>query len=483
MRERIYNDAVSDRLMTPEEAALMIKDGMTVGCGGFSLIGYPKLVLKALAKRVSAGEKIGITLLTGASVGDEVDGELARAGAVLRRYTYQTNNDMRNLINERRVHFCDLHVSQVEYWIRQNYFGEIDVAVVEASAIDENGNIIPTGSVGIVNTLVQKAKKVIVEINTSIPEDIKLFLDIPDVKPVPYTEPIMIRKPLDRIGKPYVKCSPDKIAAIVMSDIRDSNRELADADETMSQIAVNLIDFLKKETEAGRLPSPLPPLQSGVGGVANAVLSGLLRSDFENMTVYSEVLQDSVFDLVESGKVKCASGCALTISPSKLDRFFGRIDFFKDRVVLRPQEISNSPEVIHRLGVIAMNTAIEVDLGGNVNSTHVNGTRLMNGLGGSGDYARNAGLSIFSTASTAKNGSVSCIVPFVRHVDHCEHDVQIIITEQGVADIRGLDPFERARLIIDNCAHPKFKEGLYRYLSEASKIPGHGIAMLTDWKG
>ena len=104
---------------------------------------------------------------------------------------------------------------------------------------------------------------------------------------------------------------------------------------------------------------------------------------------------------------------------------------YRDRIVLRPQEISNHPEIIRRLGVIAMNGMIEADIYGNVNSTHVMGSRIQNGIGGSGDFARNGYLSIFMAPSIAQKGTISTIVPMVSHVDHTEHDVQVIVTERG----------------------------------------------------
>ena len=110
------------------------------------------------------------------------------------------------------------------------------------------------------------------------------------------------------------------------------------------------------------------------------------------------------------------------------------------------------PEIIRRLGVIAMNGMIEADIYGNVNSTHVMGSRIQNGIGGSGDFARNGYLSIFMAPSTAQKGTISTIVPMVSHVDHTEHDVQVVVTEQGLADLRGLSPRQRAHLIIEKCA-------------------------------
>jgi acyl-CoA hydrolase len=171
-----------------------------------------------------------------------------------------------------------------------------------------------------------------------------------------------------------------------------------------------------------------------------------------------------VLPLLENGRCRFASTCALTLSPDAMRGLIERIDYFKKRIVLRPQEISNHPEIVRRLGIISMNTAIEIDLGGNVNSTHLMGKTIMNGIGGSGDFTRNAYLSIFSCPSTAKGGKISSIVPLVSHMDHSEHSVQIVVTEQGVADLRGKDPLERAKLIIDNCAHPDYREQLRSYL-------------------
>ena len=361
----------------------------------------------------------------------------------------------------------DMHLSQLPNWVKNGYLGKVHVAVVEATAIDENGNIIPTTSVGCANTYVACADQVIVEINTTQPLDLEGIHDIYSPKKAPDTEPIPITRTEDRIGTPYIPCTPDKIRAIVISDIPDNGRSVAAIDETSQKIADNLVQFLKDETKAGRLPTPLPPLQSGVGSVANAVLAGLKDSDFENINIYSEVLQDAVFDLMDAGKVACASGTSLTISPAKREAFYAKFPLYRDKIVLRPQEISNSPEVIRRLGVIAVNTVIEADIYGNTNSSHIGGSRLMNGLGGSGDFGTNAGLSIYITPATAKKGTVSSIVPFVTHVDHTEHDIHALITEYGVADIRGLSPIERAHKIIDNCAAPEFREELNAYLEEA----------------
>lgn len=482
---RLRCEELKGKVMTAKEAAKIFEDNMVVGASGFTPAGYPKAVPKELAKRAENGEKIGITLITGASVGPEMDKELAISGVMKRRFPYQTTNECRNGINEGKIKYQDMHLSHVPQWVEYGYFGDMDIAIVEAVAITEEGGIVPSTSIGNSATFVQKAKKVIVEINTSQPIELEGIHDIYLPKAPPNREPLPLISASQIIGTPFIPCEIDKIAAIVFTDIPDSTRAVAPIDDTSRKMAQNLIKFLKEEVRQGRLPENLLPLQSGVGSVANAVLGGLCESDFENLEVYSEVLQDSVLDLINANKVKFSSGTSITLSPDRIPGFYEEFNKYKDKMILRPQEISNHPEIARRLGVIAMNTAIEVDIYGNVNSTHIMGSRMMNGIGGSGDFTRNAYLSIFTTESIAKNGDISSIVPMVSHHDHTEHDVMVIVTEQGVADLRGLCPQERAEAIIENCAHPDYKEKLRDYFNRAKegkfKHTPHLLSEALSW--
>ena len=470
---RIRYPAYLDRVMNAEAAAEYIKPGMVLGVSGFTIAGYPKAVAAVLARRARSGEKLDLTVYSGASLGEEFDGELARAGAFRARMPYQTNKDLRNAINSGDISYHDVPLGQMPVWVKNHFLKPVDVAIIEAAAIDENGNIIPTTSVGTSNIYAECADKIIIEVNTYVPTCIEGVHDVYSPARPPHTKPIPIERVGDRIGTPYIKCDPSKVVAIVESDIPDNGRIVSPVDDEFRQMAANLIDFLHSEVKADRLCDPLPPLQAGVGSVSNAVLEGLAKSDFEHMTVYSEVLQNSIFDLIDAGKVDFASGTSLTISADRRDDFFEHFDKYRDKIILRPQEISNHPEVIRRLGVIAINTVIEADIYGNTNSSYIDGSRLMNGVGGSGDYCQNAGLSIFITKSTAKNGALSCIVPQVSHVDHTIHEIHALITEQGVADLRGLDPVDRARCIIENCAHPDFRPALREYLENAIKSCEH----------
>lgn len=467
LKNRLRSPKAMDLIQTAREAAALIDNGMTVGVSGFTLSGYPKEVPLALAERVREGEKLKIDLYSGASVGPEIDAALADAGAIRKRFPYQTNSSVRNAINKGSVDYADIHLSVFPQMINYGVMKKVDVAIVEAAAVTENGDLIPTTSVGCTPSFVKSADKVIVELNLGKPLSLEGMADVYIPENPPFRKPINICSVGDRIGAPHIPCGFDKIAAIVVTDIPDQSRAFTEPDEISKQISRHILEFLRSEAAAGRLSDTLLPLQSGVGSVANAVLYGLLDSEFHDLTFYTEVIQDSMLKMLRSGKGIMASTTSLSLSPAALEEFLENIEFYRDKIVMRPQEISNNPEVIRRLGVIAMNTAIEMDIYGNVNSTHITGSKMMNGIGGSGDFSRNAAISIFSTPSTAKNGMISSIVPMCSHVDHTEHEVNVVVTEYGYADLRGLSPKERAVKIIENCAHPDYKDALMDYFKRA----------------
>lgn len=480
IKEFVKNRNLHDRIMTPDEAAQLVKPGMMIGCSGFTPSGYPKAVPMAIAKRAEAEGPIPLAVWSGASVGPELDGELARTGCMKRRYPYQTNDILRKGINNGEILFADIHLSHNAQNLRYEFYGHMDIAIIEALEITEDGGIVPTTSIGNCNAFIEIADKVIVEINTVQPRGLVGIHDVYSPVNPPNRGPIPITNVQDRIGTTYLPCPPEKIAAIVHSDVPDSQRPLAPADEISNRMAANLIDFLSVEVGAGRLPKQLLPLQSGVGNIANAVLVGLADWPTDGLTVYTEVLQDAVFDLLDSGKIAFASSTALTPSPNAAAKYYPRIGEFKDRIVLRPQEISNNPEVIRRLGVIAMNTAVEVDVYGHVNSTMAAGTKMLNGIGGSGDFARNAYLTAFLCPSTSAGGKISKVVPFCSHIDHTEHDVDIIVTEHGIADLRGLCPRERSAEIVAKCCHPDYREPLRDYVKRAEALGGHEPHILSE---
>jgi succinyl-CoA:acetate CoA-transferase len=469
LEERILCEELKAKIMSAEDAALLLKDGMTVAVSGFTLSSYPKAVPVALAKRVENGEKIKLSLYSGASTGDELDGIWADNGILNRRLPYQTNRKVRAATNRGELNFSDIHLGVFPQNLMYGFYKKPDIAIVEAVGITKEGNIIPANSVGIIPQAVTLADQVIIEINAENSMDYYGLHDVAMLPNPPHRGVIPILNVRDRIGKPYVDCPKEKIAAIVFTDQPDGHRKAIPITETYAKMADHLLDFFDFEVKKGRLPENLLPLQSGVGTVSNAVLEGMRKSDFENLEFFTEVIQESVLNLIDDGKVAYASGTSVSPTPDGMIRFQKDVNRYKDYIVLRPQEISNHVELVRRLGVIAINTPLEIDIYGNVNSTHQFGSGIMNGIGGSGDFAHNGYYSIFATPSTAKDGAISSVVPMVSHVDHTEHDTTVFVTEYGYADLRGLSPKERAEVIIEKCAHPDYKEMLRDYVRRAAQ--------------
>lgn len=481
VQRRIRRKDLFGKITTPEEAARSVKDGMKVATGGATHAGYPRAFFIALAGRIRKGDRFQIDLHTCSPLGYEIDAELAGLGMVRRRLSHQAQPPMAKAINEGKILYADMGACVYATQVRYGFFGTMDLAVVEAVAVTEDGFIVPSTTPSDVPSLVRSSKQVVVEINLTLPEDLEGIHDIYVPENPPHRKTIPIIKPTSRIGKPYIEVDSKKILHIIGTDLKGSLPKRPPLDESSKAIAHHLIQFFEQEVQQGRMPSNLFPLQAGLGGVAEAVLRELGNSHFKNLRIHSALLNDAVFDLVDAGKVVEASGAGLYLSEEGLNRFFKNLESYKKVLVLRPLDISCSPEVIQRLGVIALNGAIEVDIYGHVNSTHIGGGRILTGVAGSIEFARNSSYSIFVSPSVTKGKDVSCIVPMVTHVDHTEHEVTLIVTEQGCADLRGLDPRERARLIIDRCAHPEYRPLLHSYLDQAmSQTGGHEPQLLDE---
>jgi propionyl-CoA:succinyl-CoA transferase len=456
-------------ILTAEDAAAMVANGQTIGFSAFTPAGSAKAVPAALAARAkaehAAGRPFKVGVLTGASTAPELDGALAEADAISHRAPYQTSPVLRKAINDGKVKFFDMHLSTVAQNVRYGFFGPIHWAVVEAADITPGGGVLLTSSVGASPTYLSRAEKIILELNAHHPAALLGMHDIFEPQDPPTRQEIHIHHPSDRIGSPICVVDPKKIAGVVLTDKPDQGRSVEAEDEITRRIGDHIADFLVGEMRAGRIPKSFLPLQSGVGSIANAVLAAVgERPNIPAFEIYTEVLQDSVVPLIENGRVTFASTTALTLTHAMAERVYSKLDFFRQHILMRPQEISNHPEIIRRLGVISLNTAIEADLFGNVNSSHIMGRQIMNGIGGSGDFTRSAYLSIFTCPSTTKDGKISTIVPAVTHIDHSEHSVQVVATEHGVADLRDKDPRERAETVIANCADPSYREQLRDYV-------------------
>lgn len=462
------------KVISAAEAASYVKHGFNIGLSGFTPAGTPKAVTPEIAKIAeeehSKGNPFQVGIFTGASTGDATDGILSRTKAIRYRAPYTTNSDFRKAVNNGEIAYNDIHLSQMAQELRYGFMGKVDVAILEACEITPDGKVYLTAAGGIAPTIAKLADKVIIELNSAHSKNMMGLHDVYEPLDPPYRKEIPIYKPSDRIGLPYVQVDPKKIIGVVEVNKPDEARSFTKPDPITDMIGQNVADFLAADMKRGIIPSTFLPLQSGVGNIANAVLGALGRNHtIPAFEMYTEVIQDSVIDLIRQGRIKFGSTCSLTVTNNCLQGIYNDMDFFHDKLVLRQSEISNNPEIIRRLGIISINTAIEADIYGNINSTQICGSKMMNGIGGSGDFTRNAYISIFTCPSVAKDGMISSIVPMVSHLDHSEHSVNIVITEQGVADLRGKSPIERSRAIIENCAHPDYKNLLWDYVKFASK--------------
>ncbi len=493
--------------ITAAEAASLVKNGDTIGLSGFTPAGAPKSIPAEIAKIAesehAAGNEFKINIFTGASTGQSCDGALANAQAIRFRTPYTTNSDFRKHVNNNELSYSDLNLSNMATQIRQGYLGQVDWAVIEACEVERVGDkarIYLTAAGGISPTVCRLAQKgILIELNAFHSKNCMGIHDVYEIEDHPYRKPIMIMKANDRIGKPYIEVEANRIMGVVECNIPDEARAFKEADAITTQIGQNVADFLLANLRSGKIPPSFLNLQSGVGSGANAVLGALGRCpDVPNFNIYTEVLQDAPVQLMREGRVLTASACSLTVTNECLQGIYNDMDFFKDKLVLRPSEISNCPEVIARIGVCSLNTAIEVDIYGHVNSTKICGTKMMNGIGGSADFTNNAYLSIFTCGSTTKGGAISSIVPFCSHIDHTSHFVDAVITEYGVADLRGKCSMEKAEELI-KVAHPDYQPMFRDYLAYAAKHKGHthhclsaafamhdtfqrkGDMRLTDW--
>lgn len=463
-------------ILTADEAAALVNHDVTIGFSGFTPAGAAKVIPTAIAEKAkvehAAGRDFKVGVITGASTGPSLDGALAKADAIKFRTPYQSDKDLRASINAGKTHFFDMHLSLLPQYVRYGFLGDVDWAIVEAADVSADGKILLTTSVGAAPTFLSKAKKILVEVNERHPKSLLGFHDIYEPESPPHRRPIPICNADDRIGTQRVWVDPKKIAGIVHSNRQDEVKDFSPVTDVTTKIGLNVAEFLAGEIRNGHIPKSFLPIQSGVGNVANAVLGAMGdHPEIPRFQMYSEVIQDSVIELVKQDRCGFVSGVSLTVTDPVLQSIYDNLDYFRGRLLLRPQEIANNPEIVRRIGIISINTALEADIFGNINSTHVLGQKMMNGIGGSGDFTRNAYISIFTCPSTAKNGSISAIVPMCSHMDHSEHSVQVLVTEHGVADFRGKDPRERATAVIENCVDPSYRDLLWTYFKLAEN--GH----------
>jgi succinyl-CoA:acetate CoA-transferase len=481
VERRLHGDPTT---LDAETAAAGIDADATVLTSGFGSVGYPKLIPLALAE---SDRELSLTVVSSGNVGAEIDVDLVESGAIERRFSYQSSSVARAKTNAREIAFSDRNASAIGDEVQYGGLVDPDVAIVEAIAVGD-GWFVPSTSLGQVPAFVAAADELLIELNRAQPLELQALHDVYRPDAPPDRGPIPLADPGGRIGDPYVEFDPPKLVAVVETDRADDTYTFRDPTDDDLAIAANLGDFLADELARSPAFDDAVHLQFGVGSLGNALMGELKELDFGDRDVvyFGELIQDGLFDMLDAGRLESASATSLALTDEGQRRLFDDVARYAEDVVLRPADVSNHPGLIDRFGVVGVNSAVEVDIYGNVNSTHARGTRMINGIGGSADYNRNALVSVCALPSTLKGGSISRVVPMAFHVDHTEHDVDVFVTEQGVADVRGLSPVERAERIIEECAHPSVAPELRAYLDDVREqdnhIP-HDVARAAEWHG
>lgn len=467
MKDRIENDLP---VLDAANAAATIDTNATILVSGFGSVGYPKSVPPAIA---DSDRDLSLTVVSAGSVGEEIDGTLVRSGDLDRRYAYLARAPVRDAINDGQIAYNDRHVSALGDEVQYGGLVDADVAIVEAVAVGKDW-LVPSTSIGQTPAFVESADELIVEVNTAQPRSLEQFHDVYRRELPPDRDPIPLSEPSERIDDARIEFNPDSLVGIVETDAPDKPYTFRDPTEDDLAIAANLQEFLEAEVDRSPIYDDSFRIQFGVGSLGNALMKALGDANFGNrdLVYFGEVIQDGLLDLLDDDKLRSASATSFALSTEGQHRLFEHAELYAENIVLRPADISNSPALVDRFGVISVNSALEVDLYGHANSTNVGGTQMMNGIGGSGDFTRNSPLSVIALPSTV-DGDVSRIVPMVPHVDHTEQDVDVVVTEHGVADLRGTSPRERARRFIDRCADPQYQQPLREYFDRAVQNSGH----------
>lgn len=488
MSESTSAGTVSERFngdpseLSATQAAQLIAPDATIGVSGFGSVGYPKAIPLALADRTT---ELSLTVVSGGSTGDEIDTELVKRNAIARRFPFQAQPESRKAINNGTIAFHDRHIASLGDEIKYGHLADLDIAIIEAVAVGEDW-LIPSTSIGQTPAYVSAADRLLVEVNESQPLGLQRLHDIYSRNKPPDRNPIPLSKPGERIGTSRVNFDPSKLVGVVTSDQPDSPYSFRSPGETEQAISSNLEGFLVNELHRNPIFEEAIHLQFGVGNIGNAMIDVIKSVDFNDRRIhyFGEVFQDGLLDLLDEELLESASATSLALSEEGQDRLFTHLDRYASDIIVRPSAISNNAGLIDQFGVIGINSALSVDVYGHANSTHVGGTHVINGIGGSSDFIRHCPLAIVALPSTTNDGT-SRIVPMVKHVDQTEHDVDVIVTEHGVADLRGRTPRERMSLLIEECAHPEVRPKLREYRDRAQENGGHlphDLETAFDWR-
>ncbi|QID77991.1 acetyl-CoA hydrolase [Saccharomyces pastorianus] len=298
LKQRVRYAPYLKKVKEAHELIPLFKNGQYLGWSGFTGVGTPKAVPEALIDHVEKNNlqgKLRFNLFVGASAGPE-ENRWAEHDMIIKRAPHQVGKPIAKAINQGK---------------KDNKI--LDYTIIEATAIKEDGSIVPGPSVGGSPEFITVSDKVIIEVNTATPSfegihDIDMPVNPPFRKPYPYL------KVDDKCGVDSIPVDPEKVVAIVESTMRDQVPPNTPSDDMSRAIAGHLVEFFRNEVKHGRLPENLLPLQSGIGNIANAVIEGLAGAQFKHLTVWTEVLQDSFLDLFENGSLDYATATSVRLT-------------------------------------------------------------------------------------------------------------------------------------------------------------------------
>jgi 4-hydroxybutyrate CoA-transferase len=425
-------DILRERTVTPEVAVQAIQSGNRVFLTGNASV--PQKIMAAFVVHAKSLRDVEIVQVLTIGKSDYVAPEMA---GHIRVNTMFISDDVRLAVNEGRADFTPCFLSEIPLLFKNRHL-PVDVALIHVTPPDEHGFCSFGVEVGVTKAAAQAAKIVIAEVNPHMPRT---------------------------LGDAFIHIS--KINHVVPVDYQLPDTAMGDPSPLAQQIAKNIASLIPDGAT----------LQMGIGGIPDAVLRQL--TNHKHLGVHSELFSDGVIDLVERGIV---DGEMKTLHPGKMVAGFligtrRLYSFVNDNPVveLHPTEYVNDPFIIAQNSkMVAINSAIEVDLTGQVCSDSI-GTRFYSGVGGQVDFIYGAsrsqgGVPIIALPSTAsvKGQLMSKIVPTIRlggGVITTRNHVRFVVTEYGVAELYAKNVRQRARALI-NIAAPEFREELEKKAKE-----------------
>ncbi|AWI03242.1 acetyl-CoA hydrolase/transferase family protein [Clostridium drakei] len=421
-----WKDIYESKLITAKEAVSKIKSNSRVVVG--HAVGEPSELIDALVENKESYENVEIVHMVAMGKGDYAKEEMEK---YFKHNSIFVGASTRDAVNSGRGDYTPCFFYEVPKLFKDGYM-PVDVALIQVSKPDEHGYC----SFGVSNDYTKPAaecaKLVIAEVNENMPRTMgDSFIHVSDIDCIV------------EVSHEIIELKPPKIGEV---------------EKSIGKYCASLI-------EDGST------LQLGIGAIPDAVL--LFLKDKKDLGIHSEMISDGVVELVEAGVI---TNKKKTLHPGKIVVTFlmgtkRLYDFVNDNPMVETYPVSyvNDPTVIMKnYKMVSINSCVQVDLMGQICSESI-GMKQISGVGGQIDFIRGSsmskdGKSVIAIPSTAAKGKVSRIVPLLDEgaaVTTSRNDVDYVITEYGIARLKGKTLKQRAKELI-NIAHPDFREGLIK---------------------